>query len=136
MAAMISWSIGDDDFDLEPLRRGLKMANTDFVLLGVPFCEGALRSLSRLLLRERSRGLSNSTDMALFLRWPAVVGDSGLTIVSFDLNSEQNELLRDTVTVAGDGVRLPVRGRFGFGDNRFSSCTNCVKCGAAFFGVS
>lgn len=69
------------------------MAKTDRCLLGVVFADTPplqpLFSLSRLLLRERSRGLSNSIEMALFLRWP--LGESGLA-ASFDLNNEQNEL--------------------------------------------
>lgn len=66
------------------------MANTDLDLLGVPICE----SVSRLLLRDLDRS--------------RVVGLSGLALASFDLNKEQNELLRDTLSVAGDGDRLPV----------------------------
>lgn len=64
--------MGDDDF--EEFRRGLKMARTDRCLLGVVFADmpplQPLFSLSRLLLRERSRsrGLSSSMEMALFLR--------------------------------------------------------------------
>lgn len=118
--------MGDDDFD-EP-RRGLKMAKTDRCLLGVVFADRPplqpLFSLSRLLLRERSRsrGLSNNIEMALFLRWP--LGESGLA-ASFDLNNEQNELFREILTpaavvvVAGEGDRLPAffrALRAGFGD--------------------
>lgn len=111
--------MGDDDFD--EFFRGLNIANIDFCLLGVLFADIPLPlfSLSRLLLRERSRGLSNRIEMALFLRWP--LGESGLA-ASFDLNNEQNELFREILTpavVAGDGDRLPalfIALRDGFGD--------------------
>lgn len=96
------------DEDLDELFRGLNIAKTDRVLLGVLFVDitPPLFSLSRLLLRDRSRGLSSSIEMALFFRWP--LGESGLA-ASFDLNSEQNELLREMLmpVVAGDGDRLP-----------------------------
>lgn len=107
MISCISGSMGDDDFD--EFFRGLKIAKTDRCLLGVLFADKPppLFSLSRLLLRDRSRGLSNRIEMALFLRWP--LGESGLA-ASFDLNNEQNELFREILTavvVAGDGDRLP-----------------------------
>lgn len=98
--------MGDVDFD--EFRLGLNMAKTDRCLLGVLFADipPALFSLSLLLLRERSRGLSKCA--------------SGLA-TSFDLNNEQNELFREILipVVAGDGDRLPAffNGfRDGFGD--------------------
>lgn len=108
------------DEDLDEFFRGLNIAKTDRCLLGVLFVDitPTLLSLSLLLLRDRSRGLSNSIDIALFFRWP--LGESGLA-ASFDLNSEQNELLREMLmpVVAGDGDRLPAFLRMfrdGFGD--------------------
>lgn len=98
--------MGDDDFD--EFLRGLNMAKTDRCLLGVLLADmpPPLFSLSLLLLRERSRGLSKSIEIALFLRWP--LGESGLA-ASLALNNEQNELFREILTpvVAGDGERLP-----------------------------
>lgn len=118
MISFISGSMGDDDFD--EFRRGLKMAKIDRCLLGVLFADipPPLFSLSRLLLRERSRGLSKRIEIALFFRWP--LGESGLA-ASFALNNEQNELFREILTavVAGDGDRLPAffaAFRDGFGD--------------------